>query len=57
MKKYIVVWRDIDEENGVTVCETDDRKEAYDYALKKLPCRKEAIVYSDGEIQYQGMKA
>lgn len=26
MKKYIVVWRDIDEENGVTVCETDDRE-------------------------------
>lgn len=55
--KYIVVWRDLDEEKGVTVCETDDKKEAYEYARRRLPNRKEAIVYNDGKVEYRGLRA
>ena len=57
MKKYIVIWRKIGEERGSVVIITNDIKTAYEYAKKRLPRGKEAILYNGDKIEYQLIKA
>ena len=57
MKKYMVIWRKIGEENGPVVMATNDVKKAYEYAIKRLPNGKEAILYNYDTLEYKGMKA
>ena len=57
MKKYIVIWRKIGEERGPVVMITNDIKTAYEYAIKRLPNGKEALLYNVNTLEYRAIKA
>lgn len=56
MKKYIVKWSKIGEENGTIVIATDDKEKAYEYA-HKCPDGKEWTIYYNGKTEWKGIKA
>lgn len=57
MKKYIVIWRKIGEERGTVVMATNDVNTAYEYAIKRLPSGKEALLYNGDTLEYKAIKA
>lgn len=55
-KIYEVRWKHVDDTVWTTVIKTDDKKLAYEKAIKALPTRTEGIVIENGKEVYRGLR-
>lgn len=57
MKKYMVIWKSVDDEKGTIICATNDKAKAFEMGRKNRPYGKEMIVLEDGEIIWRELSA
>ena len=57
MKRYIVIWKNVDEDKGTVICATNDKAKAFEMGRKNRPYGKEMIVLENDNVIWRELSA